>query len=159
MNRIAIIACFLSLASIAPASAQAQRTPAPSIAVGEPDPNASRVPGRPAAQAQTDAMFKAWDHDGNGVLSIGEFRAGSVNLRRAGEVQGRLHHQFTVIDANKSGALEPAEYANLELIKRAGKAALPLSNFDANKNGKLELGEYLKLVRMLAPQETGKGKP
>jgi len=74
-------------------------------------------------------------------------------LRRAGEIEARLHEQFKAIDANHDGAIDAGEYANLVLVKRAGASAQPLSAFDANKNQRLEFGEYMELVRrMSAPR-------
>ena len=53
------------------------------------------------------------------------------------------------MDKNKSGALEQDEFANLELIKKAGAKAPMLSAFDADKNGKLEFKEYVSLVETM----------
>ena len=103
---------------------------------------------------QVDATFKAWDADGNGALSIGEFRTGYAGLRQAGENQARLRQQFSTIDGDKNGAIDATEYGNLLLIKNAGAAAPPLSTFDANKNQRLELGEYMALVRRMAARQT-----
>jgi hypothetical protein len=138
-------------------STQAQSTPSQSaspqsIAVGEPDPSAPHPPARPAPrpQPQIDAVFKAWDRDGNGALSKDEFESGYANLRRAGELQGRLRHQFGVVDANDNGAVDANEYGNLLLVRQAGKSAPPLSAFDANSNQRLEFAEYVALVRRMS---------
>ena len=48
---------------------------------------------------------------------------------------------------------KPAEYANLVLVKQAGKAAPGLATFDANKNQKLEFSEYLTVVQRLAASQ------
>ena len=73
-------------------------------------------------------------------------------------MQARLRHQFTTVDANKNGAIDPAEYGNLLLVKNAGAKAPQMSVFDANRDGKLGFGEYVKLVQALAPQDAGKGQ-
>lgn len=145
MNR-AFVMTALSFALVAvgsSANAQAQAKPVAS------------APVRAQPTAPADAAFAAWDVDHNGSLSPQEFRSGWQQLRRATQVQGRLRQQFATVDANKSGAIEPAEYGKLLLIERAGKSAPPLATFDANKDGKLQLGEYLNLVQTLGPKEAG----
>ena len=107
---------------------------------------------RPAQDQAADA-FKAWDKDGNGNLSLVEFRTGWQQVQRVAETQARLRHQFGTVDANKNNAIDPAEYTSLLLVKQAGKNAPQMSVFDANKDGKLAFGEYVKLVQTLAPQE------
>ncbi len=158
MNARTLPACatLLLLAALAPCalaqSTQARSTPAQSLAVGEPDPSAPRAPAHPAPrpQPQIDAVFKAWDRDGNGALSKDEFESGYANLRRAGELQDRLRHQFGVVDANDNGAIDVGEYGNLLLVRQAGKSAPPLSTFDANSNQRLEFAEYVVLVRRMS---------
>ena len=107
---------------------------------------------RPAQDQAADA-FKAWDKDGNGNLSLVEFRTGWQQVQRVAETQARLRHQFATVDANDNGAIDPAEYGSLLLVKNAGKNAPQMSVFDGNKDGKLAFGEYVKLVQTLAPQE------
>ena len=125
----------------------AQQAAAQSAA--KPPPAAQARPAQdPAAEA-----FKAWDKDGNGSLSLVEFRTGWQQVQRAAELQARLRHQFGTVDANKNDAIDPAEYGTLVLVKQAGKNAPQMSVFDANKDGKLAFGEYVKLVQTLAPQE------
>ena len=126
------------------------------------DVDAQTRPGAPApVRAQpnpADITFAAWDVDHNGSLSPQEFRNGWEQVRRASQLQARLRKQFLAVDGNRDGAIDPAEYSTLILIKDAGKAAPPLSRFDTSKDGKLQFGEYLKLVQALAPTETAKGK-
>ena len=105
---------------------------------------------RPAQDPAADA-FKAWDKDGNGNLSLVEFRTGWQQVQRAAELQARLRHQFGTVDANKNDAIDPAEYGNLKLVQNAGAKAPQMSVFDANRDGKLGCGEYVKLVQALAP--------
>lgn len=110
--------------------------------------NAAKPP--PAAVAQVNSTFTAWDSDKNGVLSRNEFEAGWMVLRQAAEAQERLRAQFHKVDANGNGAIDAGEYPNLLLVKQAGAAALPLSSFDTNKNQRLEFGEYIALVRRMS---------
>jgi EF hand len=121
----------------------------PGVALAQAKPAAA-----PAAKPQPAAerTFEAWDRDHNSQLSREEFRAGWNQMQQALQVEARLRQHFATVDANKSGALEPAEYAVLELVKTAGKEA-PMSRFDTSKDGKLQFAEYLQLVRALAPRE------
>ena len=114
--------------------------------------NAQQQP-RAAADPAAAEAFKAWDKNADGNLSPVEFRAGWQQVQRVAETQARLRHQFATVDANDNGAIDPAEYGSLVLVKQAGKNAPQMSVFDANKDGKLAFGEYVKLVQTLAPQE------
>ena len=110
----------------------------------------------PAASDPAAAMFEAWDKNGDGQLSLVEFRSGWQQTQASAKVRAALGRQFAALDANHDRAIDAAEYGNLVLVKKAGKAAPPLARFDANANGKLEFAEYVKLVETLAPQEAGK---
>lgn len=113
-------------------------------------------------------VFAAMDANHDGNLSQEEFRKGYAGLRQAIALEVRLREQFQAIDADRSGALDAGEYANLALVKQAGQTAPGLSAFDANKNQKLEFEEYLAAVRALfaqgqktrgnAAQPTGEGR-
>ena len=127
----------------------------PSSAAAQAAPTSKPKPAQAAAQQvppEIDTAFQAWDVDHNGTLSLQEFRNGWLVLRRTAEMQARLREQFHKLDANGNDALEANEYANLVLVKQAGKSAPPLSAFDANKNQRLEFGEYVELIRRLAAQ-------
>ena len=129
----------------------------PPSAAAQAAPTSKPKPAQAAAPAQQvppeiDTAFQAWDVDHNGTLSLQEFRNGWLVLRRTAEMQARLREQFHKLDANGNEALEASEYANLVLVKQAGKSAPPLSAFDANKNQRLEFGEYVELIRRLATQ-------
>ncbi len=127
----------------------------PSSAAAQAAPVSKPTPAQAAAQQvppEIDTAFQAWDVDHNGTLSLQEFRNGWLALRRTAEMQARLREQFHKLDANGNDALEANEYANLVLVKQAGKSAPPLSAFDANKNQRLEFGEYVELIRRLAAQ-------
>ena len=130
------------LATCLPASAAAQAAP-----TSTPKPAQTAPQGVPP---EIDTAFKAWDVDHNGTLSLQEFRNGWLVLRRTAEMQARLREQFHKLDANGNDAIEANEYANLLLVKQAGKSAPPLSAFDANKNQRLEFGEYVELVQRMA---------
>lgn len=103
------------------------------------------------------AMFKAWDRNGDGQLSLVEFRSGWQAAQTVAKAQAALRRQFAAIDANHDRMIDAGEYANLLLIKESGKSAPPLAGFDADGNGKLGFDEYVKLVETLAPQQSGKG--
>lgn len=141
MSRVRSLA--LLLAGLLPAALLQAQTkpaaPAPAATAAKPDPVA--------------ATFKAWDKNGDGQLSLVEFRAGWEQMQAALRVEQALRRQFAAIDANHDGAIDASEYGNLVLIKQAGKAAPPLARFDANGDGKLDFSEYVKLVQALAPQQ------
>jgi len=125
----------------------------PSGAATQAAPAGTPKPAQAAPQAvppEIDTAFQAWDADHNGTLSLQEFRNGWLVLRRTAEMQARLREQFHKLDANGNDAIEANEYANLLLVKQAGKSAPPLSAFDANKNQRLEFGEYVELVQRMA---------
>ena len=110
-----------------------------------------------AAQDPAGEAFKAWDKDRNGSLSPVEFRTGWQQVQRVAEVQARLRHQFVRVDADKNGAIDPAEYSGLVLVKQAGRNAPQMAVFDANRDGKLAFGEYVKLVQTLSAKDAAKG--
>ena len=123
--------------------------PATSVVLAQAPVAASpKAAADPAAEA-----FRVWDSNRDGQLSLPEFRAGWQQVQRVAETQARLRHQFSTVDVNKNGAIDPGEYGGLLLVKNAGKAAPQMSTFDANKDGKLGFGEYVRLVQTLAPQE------
>ena len=138
MNRKFFLPVLLLVAAL---PLQAQNKPVPP-APPRPDPAAATV--------------KAWDKNADGQLSLVEFRAGWEQTQAAARTQMALRRQFASIDANHDGGLDATEYANLVLIKQAGKAAPPLSRFDANGNAKLEFAEYVKLVETLAAKQDAK---
>ena len=138
------------LLSSAAASAIALLLAGPAQAQNTAPAAAGSRPVAPHANDEANAIFTSWDSDKNHVLSLAEFQEGWLMLRRAGEIQARLHEQFNAIDTNNNSAIDAGEYANLVLVKRAGASAQPLSAFDTNKNQRLEFGEYMELVRRMA---------
>jgi hypothetical protein len=135
-RRLPVLALAVAGALLVPAAAATPRDPTPGAAA---------------------AMFKAWDRNADGSLSPAEFAAGWQQAQRSAELQARLRQQFAAVDADRSGAIEAAEYAGLALVKKAGAAAPPFSRFDADASGGLKFGEYLALVQALAPAERGQG--
>jgi Ca2+-binding EF-hand superfamily protein len=98
--------------------------------------------------AGPDAMFARWDKDANKALSLDEFKAGWQEVQAAMAVR-KLHDNFVTMDANRNGSLDATEYANLELIRKAGSSAPAMSAFDVDKNQALDFREYIALVRSL----------
>jgi len=123
--------------------------------------HAQAKPAAPApAAAAADpaaAMFKAWDKNNDGQLSLAEFRTGWEQAQAVARAQIALRRQFASLDGNHDGAIDSNEYGTLALIKQAGRAAPPLARFDGNGNGKLEFAEYLKLVEALVPKPAAQG--
>jgi Ca2+-binding EF-hand superfamily protein len=107
----------------------------------------SAAPANAAQQerATPENVFNAWDKDKSKSLSVEEFKAGWTEIQMRQAV-GKLHQNFVQMDVNKSGALEQSEFANLEVIKKAGAKAPMMSAFDADKNGKLEFKEYVEMI-------------
>jgi Ca2+-binding EF-hand superfamily protein len=111
---------------------------------------AAKPAAAPAAKAAPQAatpemVFNSWDKDKNKTLSVEEFKAGWTEIQMRQTVN-KLHQNFVQMDANKSGALEAGEFANLELIKKAGAKAPMMSAFDADKNGKMDFKEYVEMI-------------
>jgi hypothetical protein len=164
MSQTTLYATLLAVASMtlpcaAFAQTQGAATPARSAAT-QPVPAAQQAgtarPANPAVRAepvppQVDAAFKAFDTDRDGSLSLAEFRTGWQAMRRGGTqtAQARLQHQFKELDANDNGGIDRTEYPNMVLVKRAGSAAPPFSEFDRDRSQKLEYAEYAELVRRL----------
>ncbi|MCI4568310.1 hypothetical protein [Lysobacter sp. CFH 32150] len=134
--------CLLLVAGALPAAAQTA-------------PTSGQQPANVQAQmpARTEVLFGALDTNKDKALSLQEFQAGYAGLQRAIALEVRLREQFRTVDADRSGAIEAGEYANLVLVKQAGAAAPGLAAFDANKNQKLEFVEYLTVVHRLAASQ------
>ena len=118
-------------------------------AFAEPPP-----PAKPAAPNTPEAVFAAWDTDKNGALSPVEFNAGWARVQQATAVRG-LQAQFARHDLDHNGALDAREMAGLELVRKAGASAPPLSRFDADHSGGLQFQEYVALVSTLAQESAG----
>jgi hypothetical protein len=133
------VASLLAAALVLSGAAHAQAQPAAP---------AKAAPAQ-AQQAGPETTFNRWDKDKNKALSLDEFKAGWQEVQTA-MVLRKLHENFVAMDANKSSSLEAAEYANLELVKRAGKSAPQMSTFDADKSQGLNFQEYVALVQSMA---------
>jgi Ca2+-binding EF-hand superfamily protein len=162
-RRLSTLILAGSLLASASVVAQSPATPAatprpaaPTTATSAPRPVAAAPGYRPASpqpgQAATaEQLFSTWDKDRNKQLTLEEFRTGWEEARMS-NMLGRLEEQFRASDSNHNGALDPAEYANLPVIKRSGATAPPMSTFDANKNNSLDFKEYLTLVQAAVKQ-------
>ena len=142
-NKLATLALSAALASAVSGVAMAQATgytPAPANAQAAQSAQAGQ--GKPATP---EAVFNTWDKDKNKSLSLEEFRSGWTEIQMR-QTLAKLHQNFVAMDANKSNALEQSEFANLEVIKKAGAKAPMLSAFDADKNGKLDFKEYVQMI-------------
>lgn len=133
------LALIAALAAMNPA--QAQTKPAATTAAKPSAPAAAQT-------ATPEAMFSRWDKDKNNALSQAEFKSGWQEVQ-ANMVLRQLRENFVQMDANKSGSIEVLEYANLELIKKAGASAPPMSTFDLDKNQRLDFKEYVGMVRSM----------
>ena len=114
--------------------------------------------GQPVSASADPAAgtFKAWDRNGDGQLSLVEFRAGWQRAQALAKTQAALAQQFAAIDVNHDRGIDAEEYRNLVLVKNAGKDAPPLARFDADASGKLGFAEYVRLVEALAPKPAGR---
>jgi len=98
-----------------------------------------------------EAVFSRWDKDADKTLSADEFKAGWQELQAAMALR-KLHENFMAMDANRNGRLDAAEYANLELVRKAGTSAPSISAFDADKNQALDFREYVAMVQSMFKQ-------
>lgn len=130
-------ASLLLLAALLPAN-PARAQSAAAATPPRPSPSAQDTPG-------ADAVFTRWDTDKNKLLSAQEFRAGWEEMQFS-MILRKLHANFVTMDTDKSGALEAAEYANLELVRKAGPNAPTMAFYDKDKNGRLDFREYSLMV-------------
>jgi Ca2+-binding EF-hand superfamily protein len=138
-NNLVGLTAVIALAFAGAAAAQTA-APAKAPAAGKPH------------VATPDETFALWDKDKNKSLSLDEFKAGFQMAQRQQTVL-KLHGNFTAMDKNKNGSLESDEYANLELIKKAGAKAPAMSTFDGDKNGKLDFKEYLGMIEAMVKKQ------
>ena len=133
----AVCAATLLIASAAQAQSRTTATPTPQAQAQAQ-----------AGQVGPEELFVHWDKDKNKALSLDEFKAGLQEMQNAAALRA-LHDNFVAHDTNKNNALDTAEYANLELIRKAGTSAPPLSAFDTDKNQSLDFREYVGMVTTL----------
>jgi len=77
-----------------------------------------------------------------------------IGIRPQRQVQAnllifKLRETFASMDTNKDGVLEAPEYANLELVRKAGASAPPMSTFDTNKSQTLDFKEYVGFIKAM----------
>lgn len=106
-----------------------------------------------AALLSPAMVFATWDADNDKKLTPAEFNAGWARMERAATVR-QLKTQFDRQDANRNGAIDPAEYATLELIRKSGASAPPIGRFDGDKSGGLDFKEYVATVTALVAKST-----
>jgi len=144
-----VVALVLVMGSLSTAARAASPKPAavqaPAMQPIASQPTAKQKPGEQA--------FSALDTDKDKALSLAEFQVGYARMQQAIAVELRLREQFQSVDIDRSGAIEPAEYDKLALVKRAGALAPTLSTFDGNTNRKLEFAEYVAAVRAMATSQ------
>jgi Ca2+-binding EF-hand superfamily protein len=138
----AAMACLLCCIAIA----QAQTPPA--------TPTQTPAPTSPQAQQAEaqEALFASWDSNHDKSISRDEFKAGWQQLQTTMALR-QLHDQFVVMDTSKNDCIDASEYAQLELVKKAGTSAPPLATFDADKTQCLNFKEYVGLVQNLAQRK------
>jgi Ca2+-binding EF-hand superfamily protein len=115
----------------------------------------SSIHAQPASAPQpvgANEVFARWDKDHNKTLSQDEFKAGWDQVQ-ANLLVFKLRENFSAMDSNRNGVLDATEYANLELVRKAGTAAPPMSAFDSNKSQGLDFKEYLAFIKaMMKPK-------
>ena len=146
-NPLLLVAASGLVVLLSIGAADAQTTAPRPAPASKPSTAAAANPQ--AVPPEVDAAFAAWDADRNGTLTLQEFRNGWMVLRRASQMQARLRGQFNTIDVNRNGAIDANEYANLLLVKKAGKSAPALATFDANRNQRLEFPEYIEFIKRM----------
>ena len=134
-NNLVGLTAVIALAFAGAAAAQTA-APAKAPAAGKPH------------VATPDETFALWDKDKNKALSLEEFKAGYQQVQAQSAVR-KLHQNFVAMDKNKSKAIEQDEFANLELVKKAGSKAPTFSSVDSDKNGKLDFKEYVSLIETM----------
>ena len=139
-STVAIVcSATLLMAFSAQAQPQSQNATAPAPATAQP---------MQPTEVGPEELFAHWDKDNNKTLSLDEFKAGVREMQNAAALRA-LHDNFAAHDINKNNALDAAEYANLEYIRKSGTKAPPLSAFDTDKNQSLDFKEYVGMVSAL----------
>jgi Ca2+-binding EF-hand superfamily protein len=139
-NNLVALAAVVALACAGAAAAQGGTPAKPAAAANKP------------RAATPDETFALWDKDKNKSLTLEEFKAGFQMVQTQQAVR-KLHANFAAMDKNKSGSLEADEYANLELVKKAGSKAPMMSFYDGDKNGKLDFKEYLAMIEAMVKKK------
>ncbi len=138
------LAIGIAAAWLGSGAAMAQSRSATTTPMAKPAPVATPV--KQADPATT--LFADWDTNHDRMLSPAEFAAGWQQLQ-AGMALRRLHEQFVAMDTSKNGCLDATEYTHLELVRKAGASAPPMSMFDSDKKQCLDFKEYVNLVNYM----------
>lgn len=154
MFKLSTAALMLVVATLSTATHAASPNPA-AVQASAMQPVATQPAAtQPAAkQSAGEQAFAALDANKDKALSLAEFQVGYARMQQAIALELRLREQFLSVDSDRSGAIEPAEYDKLALVKRAGALAPTLSTFDGNTNRKLEFAEYVAAVRAMATSQ------
>ena len=142
MNRPLILAAASSLFAAPPALAQQATPPAPAAqARRAPAPASARPLPRAQFIADMDAQFKKLDANGDGIATRLEIE---TNLQRgqAALAAQRNRQLFALLDKDRSGQLNAAEFAALAAAPAPVNAGPLLTTWDLNKDGKVALVEF-----------------
>jgi len=113
---------------------------------------------RVKVEGQLDALFKAFDVDGNGIIDFREF-ATALTITSKGTTEQKLKFVFGLYDVDKNGELTQDEVAEvLKHLKLGASRILAsigeeepatefaksiVSKLDVNKDGKITLQEWV----------------
>ncbi len=104
-------------------------------------------------------VFEQMDSDDNGVITLREFARQVTARAQAAQAQSEqlrlktLQAQFEAGDQDQDSFIDPAEYAELVIIKQLGDKAPPLSAYDTNEDGKLGFREYITFREQQVAQQ------
>lgn len=153
MNVSRLSTFIAALLLVAGTSSTAARAASPNPAAAQASAMQPIATQAAAKQNRGEQAFAALDANKDKALSLAEFQVGYARMQQAIAVELRLREQFQSVDIDRSGAIEPTEYDELALVKRAGALAPTLSTFDGNANRKLEFAEYVAAVRAMATSQ------
>ena len=95
---------------------------------------------------QVEAILRAWDDDGDGVISLVEFSCLVRDLR-----------VFAAIDTDGDGSIDPEELrvalSQLGVRVDSEEANRQFRKYDADRSGRIELNEFSRLVKELPALE------
>jgi Ca2+-binding EF-hand superfamily protein len=137
---MALASAAPALATAAPAAPRAApRAAAPAAAPQQPLT-------RTAIAQSADATFKAFDTNGDGVLTQAELAAAELKVlqQRVALVHQRLEGEFNKLDTNHDGQLSKAEFmaAAPQPPTTSPNGAELLGQLDKNHDGKVSLDEF-----------------
>ena len=117
-----------------PAAAQGTRAPAPATQTA---PDLSRA----QFIATMDAQFRTQDPNSDGKLTRAEIEAGE-RAKTLAAAQASNRQIFAQLDADRNGALSPAEFAGLVQQPSLPDVAPIMTRLDANRDEVVTLVEY-----------------